>query len=65
MNLPEHISQVNDTWYFNAKTKKYIHKEKIEGFLETYWRYRQGTKSVTAKRKYENKLAENRWFGKD
>ena len=66
--LPEHIKQTNGNWFYNEKTKKYIHKDKIDGFLERYWHWRkEAGKAVGVKKKIfrENKLAENRWFGKD
>ena len=75
MLLPDHIIKKSDTWYFNTKTAKYIHKDKIEGFCERYWEWKnKHSKSVkdknaisNQKRKYaaELKNAENRWFGKN
>jgi hypothetical protein len=65
MVLPSHISKAGDNWFFNEKTKKYIHVDKIEAFCDTYWKYRKDTKKVKSKNFYENKLAENRWFGKE
>jgi len=38
--LPDHIIRKSETWFYNSKTAKYIHKDKIDDFLERYWEWK-------------------------
>lgn len=60
MNLPSHIIQVNDNWFKNTKTNKFIHKDNIEVFLEKYWSFRSSI-SESYTKKINEKIAKRRW----
>ena len=62
--LPNHIEQVSPKWYKNTKTGKFIHAEKIDDWLDTYWSFRNlVSDAVNAKKKYNKniKSAKKRW----
>lgn len=62
--LPSHIVKVSDKWYKNEKTGKFIHSDKIEVWLETYWSFRStATEISNSKRKYNANLkaSKKRW----
>ena len=64
MKLPSHIVIKNNNWFFNEKTQRYIHKDKIENFLEKYWSFRKNlSESYVSKVNYKKniKSANRRW----
>lgn len=60
LDLPDHVHQVNENWYNNEKTKKFIHKDNIDKFLEKYWEYRTSTTKAYSQ-KINEKIAKKRW----
>jgi len=61
LKLPDHIIKKSETWYFNAKTQKWLHRDRIEGFLKTYWANKTTSKKPKVSYKTNLKAAKRRW----
>jgi hypothetical protein len=61
LDLPNHIEQKSEKWFFNTKTGKFIHADHINEFLERYWKNRRPAKKAAISYKKNVKLAKRRW----
>lgn len=61
MELPSHIEQKSEKWFFNTKTKRYIHADYIDGYLKQFYDHILPAAQTAGKYRNSFKSAKRRW----